>query len=74
MIRGGGEPTSCLATVPFLRMDPPPRSHVADAYDRIMVTIQRDQPDTSLRQHDRRATTGSPQIIHKHKTQTATHD
>ena len=36
-IRGGGNPTLDMASVPRLRMGPPPRSFAADAYDCIMV-------------------------------------
>jgi hypothetical protein len=46
--RGGGEPTTDMAFAPRSRMDPPPRSSAADAYDCIMVPIRLDRPNTSL--------------------------
>ena len=46
--RGGGEPSTDMALAPRSRMDPPPRSFAADAYDCIMVPIRPDRPNTSL--------------------------
>jgi hypothetical protein len=47
--RGGGAPLTDMAFVPRTRIDPPPRSFAADAYDCIMVPIWSDRPNTSLR-------------------------
>ena len=41
-----------MAQMPTVRMGPPPRSFAADAHDCIMVRIQTDLPDTSLRRED----------------------
>jgi len=49
--RGGGAPITDMAFAPRSRMDPPPRSLAADAYDCIMVPIQPDRPNTSLRRN-----------------------
>jgi hypothetical protein len=49
MNRGGGEPSTDMALEPRSRMDPPPRSFAADAYDCIKVPIRPDRPNTSLR-------------------------
>src|SRR5260370_1526152 len=40
-----------MAFAPGSRMTPPPRSLAADAYDCIMVPIQPDRPNTSLRRN-----------------------
>src|SRR3546814_17479270 len=51
-----------MATVPNLRMEPPPRSLAADAQDRIMVRIEADPPNTRLRRRAPPALHGSPRI------------
>src|SRR6201981_863718 len=45
-------PAPDMAQMPTARMGPPPRSFAADAYDCIMVRIQTDRPNTSLRREE----------------------
>ena len=62
-IRGGGVPDTTMASMPSNRMGPPPRSFAADAHDCIMVRIQMDLPNTSLRRETSRAMAGSPRFV-----------
>jgi hypothetical protein len=41
MVRGGGSPESSMASMPDVRMGPPPRSLAVDAHECIMVRIPR---------------------------------
>lgn len=60
-VRGGGVPWSLLASMPFNRMGPPPRSFAADAHACIMVGswTRRIQGCGAIRAHK----AGSPQIV-----------
>ena len=51
-----------MAQMPTGRMGPPPRSFAADAHDCIMVRIQTDLPNTSLRRADARPMASSPRF------------
>ena len=63
-----------MASMPQLRMDPPPRSLVPDAYDCIMVRIINDPPNTRLRRENKRPTAGSPQILQNYRTASSTQE
>src|SRR6478672_9018182 len=63
-IRGGGNRQLTWHTMPTKRMGPAARSFAADAHDCIMVRIQTDLPNTSVRREEMRPMASSPRIEH----------
>ena len=62
-IRGGGYPTTPLASMPLLRMGLPPRSFAADAHGCIMVRIPPGSTEYKVVTRTRVQLASSPRII-----------
>jgi hypothetical protein len=62
-IRGGGYPTTPLASMPLLRMGLPPRSFAVDAHGCIMVRILSGSTEYKVVARTRVQLASSPRII-----------